>query len=173
LFTALETLLADPQIDASRITFTFMGRCATYKDQSLTDWLRGKRSEAVVKILGQVPQAAVAQAAKDATVLLNLAQQQPLSVPAKTFEHLASGREILLVCENDSETAQLVAGIPGVMQVDQADPKALEATLRDLYRRHVVQGKLTAPSEAHVLPFSRNAANESFLSVMRSVAKLP
>jgi len=172
LFLALEKLLADSQVDASRITFTFMGRCATYAGLSLADWLRGKRCEAVVKILGQMPSAAVAQAAKEATVLLNLAQQQPLSVPAKTFEHLASGREILLVCENDSETAQVVAGIPGVMQVDQADPKALEAALMDLYQRHVVEGKLTAPDKAHVLPFSRNAVNEKFLSVMRSVARL-
>lgn len=172
LLSALEALVADPQVDASRITLTFMGRCSTYGGQSLGEWLRGKRCEPIVKVLGHMPASAVTQAAREATVLLNLAQQQPLSVPAKTFEHLASGREILLVCENDGETAQLVAGIRGVKQVDQADAATLESALRDLYQRHVVQGQLTAPDVAQVRAFSRAAANAQLLSIMRSVAKL-
>jgi hypothetical protein len=169
LLTALETLVGAPEIDATAISVTFMGRCEKYAGQSLPTWLEGKRCASVVTILPQMPQEAVAKASREATVLLNLAQNQPLSVPAKTFEHLASGREVLLVCENDSETAQLVAGIAGVMQVDQADPEALLRVLTELYRRHVVEQKLTAPSVETARKFSRESANGQFLAVIRSL----
>jgi Glycosyltransferase Family 4 len=172
IMSALEKLLARPDVDGSRVTMTFMGRCATYNDRPLADWLSGKRCEANVKILPQMPADAVAAAIRDSTVLLNLAQQQPLSVPAKTFEHIASGREILLICEDDSDTAQVVKGIQGVLQIDQSNEQALENALLDLYQRHVVQGKLTTPTEAQAMQYSRENVNEQFLSVMRSVADL-
>jgi glycosyltransferase involved in cell wall biosynthesis len=172
LLTALETLLSRPDVDAARIKLTFMGRCATWEDQSLSEWVRGKRCETVVTILPQMPQAAVVEAMKDSTVLLNLAQQQPLSVPAKTYEHLASGKEILLLCENDSDTAQVVAGMHGIHQVDQSDPGALQNALLDLYQRHVVLDRPLAPTEEQVRRYSRSTANEQFLAVMNSVAQL-
>jgi hypothetical protein len=173
ILAALENILHRQGIDATRIRLTFMGRCATYEDQSLVEWTRGKRCESVVAVFPQMPQAAVAEAVKDSTVLLNLAQQQPLSVPAKTYEHLASGKEILLLCENDSDTAQVVAGLRGIHQVDQSDSGALQSVLLDLYHRHVVEGQLTAPSAEQVLPYSRQAANQQFLSIISSLAKLP
>jgi hypothetical protein len=114
----------------------------------------------------------VAEAVARSTVLLNLAQQQPFSVPAKTYEHLASGREILLICENGAETAQVVAGIRGVNQVDPRDREVLEKTLLDLYHRHVIEGRMTVPSQEDVRKFSRAAANEQFWSILDSVAGL-
>jgi hypothetical protein len=89
-----------------------------------------------------------------------------LSVPAKTYEHLASGRENLLLCERDSETAHVVAGIRGVNQVDPRDSSALENTLLELYRHHAVEARLTAPAAKDVLQFSRDCANERFWEVM-------
>lgn len=172
LLTALENVLARPDVDASRMKLTFMGRCASYADQSLTAWTQDKRCRTAVEVLPQMPSEAVAQAVGKSTVLLNLAQNQPMSVPAKTYEHLASGREILLVCENESETAQVVAGINGVIQVDQSDPAALEQVLLDLYRRHAVEGKLNAPAEEDVFRFSRTAANQQFMAIISSAMRL-
>jgi hypothetical protein len=171
ILAALEALLHRPEIEPERIKVTFMGRCATYNDAPLVDWLRGRKCESVVTLLPQMPQEAVAKAVSESTVLLNLAQQQPLSVPAKTFEHLASGREILLICEDDSETAQLVANIRGVIQTDPRSPEALERALLDLYQRHAVQGVLSAPAANQVAQFARESVNESFLSVMRALLR--
>ena len=172
LLTALDNLLQRPGVDAARIKLIFMGRCATYDNQSLAEWIRGKRCESVVTLLPQMPQQAVVEAMRDSTVLLNLAQQQPLSVPAKTYEHLASGKEILLLCEDDSDTAEVVAGLRGIHQVDQNNPGALERALEDLYQRHVVLDRPHAPCEEQVRPFSRQAANEQFLAIMKSLAPL-
>ena len=167
---ALEWLLTRPGTDATRIQAIFMGNVRAYSGRSLSDWLRGKRSESVVKILPPQPPEAVVAAVADATLLLNLAQQQPLSVPAKTFEHLASGREILLICERGCETATLVSGIRGVNVVDPAEPEALQDILLDLYRRHALQGAAMAPSEAEAGKYSRASANAQFHAALESLA---
>jgi hypothetical protein len=172
LLAALDKLLARPDVDPARVSVIFMGNAARYKGVSLAEWMAGKRCASVVKILPPSTPHDVAAAVAQATVLLNLAQEQPLSVPAKTYEHLASGREILLICERDSETASLVAGMTGVNQVDQRDPLALEQALLDLYRRHAVQGRMTPPIEGQVRRFSRAAANETFWPIINSLAKI-
>jgi serine acetyltransferase len=171
LLAALEELLSRPEIDPARIRLTFMGgKVGDFSDQALRSWLEGKRCAEVVRILpAQGPQA-VAEEVAQATVLLNLAQQQQLHVPAKTYEHLAAGREVLLICEDDCETARLVAGIRGVIQVDQSDPQVLIKVLLDLYNRHVVGGTLRVPAEADVHRFSRTLANEHFHEVLLSLA---
>lgn len=170
LLHALERLLSRPNIDASRISVTFMGRKTEYAGKSFVRWLEDKRCAAVVKFVPpQCPQI-VTETMNESTVLLNLAQNQPLSIPAKTFEHLASGRENLLLCEDDSESAQLVANIPGVVQVDPRNADSLDRVLLDLYERHVIQGRLRAPKEQDVALFSRAAANDAFWRLMSSIA---
>jgi hypothetical protein len=169
---AIEALLARSDVDPTRISITFMGKVTHYNGQALASWIEAKRCATVVKILPQSPQHEVARAVAESTLLLNLSQEQPLSIPAKTFEHFASAREILLLCENDSETASLVAGMTGVNQVDQRDAQALEKVLFDIYRRHVVQCRMTVPATNEVLKFSRSAANERFWKVIASVGDM-
>ncbi len=171
LLEALEHLLHQPGIDPSRISLTFMGSVEEYGGRSLREWLRGKRAAAVVQIRPNVPQWEVTEAVAGSTLLLNIAQQQHLSVPAKTYEHLASGREILLICEHDCETAQVVAGISGINQVDPRTPGALKDALLELYRRHVLEGRLRAPSKEEALRFSRSVANERFWAVLSAVVQ--
>lgn len=170
LLHALERLLSRPDVRADRVSATFMGRRTAQFGSTIDCWLEGKRCAAAVKVLDTRPPSVVAEATRTATVLLNLAQGQPLSVPAKTFEHLASGKENLLLCENDSESAQLVASIPGVIQVDPRDADALDRALLDLYERHVNQGRLRAPTEQDIFAFSRAAANDRFWQTMIALA---
>lgn len=172
LLDALETIMGRPEIDASRIRLTFMGRTERYGNQSLAEWIAGKRCASVVRLLPYLPAQAVAEEVSQATVLLNLAQQQPFSVPAKTYEHLISGRENLLICENESETAELVKGLSGVNQVDSRDSPAIEKALLDLYRRHVLGGYMIVPGGEEVRRFSRDAANEQFWSLIDAAAGL-
>ena len=169
LLYALERLLSRPEVCADRVGAIFMGRRTEQIGTSIDRWLKGKRCAGAVKILDSQPPAVVAEATRSATVLLNLAQGQPLSVPAKTFEHLASGKENLLLCESDSESAQLVANVPGVIQVDPRDEDALDRALRDLYERHVNQGRLRSPADQDVSSFSRRAANERFWQIIISL----
>ncbi len=170
LLDALERLLSRVDVDARRVSATFMGRKTEYTERLASSWLEGKRCAGVVKFIPPQPAEIVAEATRQSTVLLNLAQHQPLTVPAKTFEHLASGRENLLLCEDDSESARLVGRIPGVIQVDPRNPIALDQALFDLYERHVNQGQLRAPTEQDVVAFSRASAHEVFWQIMTSLA---
>jgi hypothetical protein len=173
LLAALERLLSRPDVDPSRVQLTFMGgKVGSFSEQSLTRWLRGRRCAAVVRILPLQSANAVAQEVAQATVLLNLAQQQPLQVPAKTFEQLASGREILLICEADCETARVTDGIRGVTRVDESDPQFLDAVLLDLYNRHVIAGTACVPAAADVRQFSSTLAYERFAVTLAAAAPL-
>jgi hypothetical protein len=170
LLAALEELLSRPAVDASRIHLTFMGeKVGLFSEQAVASWLHGKRCASVVRMLPPLPPQAVAQEVAKATVLLNLAQQQHLHVPAKTFEQLACGREVLVICEDDCETARIVSGIQGVIQVDQRDPRILLAVLLDLYDRHVVQGIASPPAPGDVRKFSRTLSNERFHALLTSL----
>ena len=174
LLAALERLLSHPGVDPDRVQLTFMGdKDGTFSDQSLGRWLQGKRCAAVVRIVPRQAAETVVQETERATVLLNLAQQQHLQVPAKTFEQLAAGREVLVICEEQSETARVTAGIRGVTRVDQSDPDILDAVLLDLYHRHVITGTACVPSESDVRRFSRALANERFAHVLSAIAPLP
>lgn len=169
---AMETLLGRADVDFRRIGVTFMGDADRYADQSISDWLAGKRCEQITRILPRGPRECVAEEMSRATVLLNLAQNQPLSVPAKTYEHLAAGREILLICESDSETSRVVAGINGVNLADPRQLGHLEAVLLDLYRRHVIGRRMSVPPEDDVRRFSRASANRQFWSIVDSAVGL-
>jgi hypothetical protein len=147
MLEAFERLVSRPDVDAGKVSLTFAGRCAAYRGRSLSEWLKGKPVEQVVHLLGQQTSDRVAQLIERSTVLLNLAQRQLRGVTAKTYEHLASGREMLVICEPSSGTARLVDGITGANVVDPTDSARLDAVLLDLYRRHVEQGCLAVPSE--------------------------
>ena len=167
--SALERLLARADSDASRVSATFVGHCESYRGVRLADWLRGKRCAAVVRILPPVTTEVVEAMQAEASVLLNFAQAQPLSVPAKTYEHMASGREVLVMCEAHSSTARLIGGVPGVTCVDPSDDVRLDLAIADLYRRHVLTGTLTAPPASAVHEFSREVQNPAFLQLVQAV----
>jgi len=173
LLAALEELLSRPDVDPARVQVTLVGpKTAQFSDRSLGAWIQGKRCAEVVRILPEQTEAALAEEVAQATVLLNLAQW-PLQVPAKTYEHLARGREVLLICDDNCELARLVSGMRGVIQVDQSDRQILLGVLRDLYDRHVVAGTLAVPAEEDVRRFSRALANERFHAVLTSVVARP
>jgi hypothetical protein len=165
---ALETLLQEPGIDASHITVRFIGHCDSFRDRRLADWLRGRRSEAVVELRPPVSEAELLPLAEQATVLLNLAQGQQNQVPAKTFEHLASGREVLALCEADSDTGRLLDSVPGAIRIEPNDPEGLAEALRGLYHRHVIDGIPRALPMEQVQAYSRQAQNKRFINALNS-----
>jgi hypothetical protein len=171
LLAGVEWLLQQPEVDPSRIEVVFMGKVAAYGGRTLQGWLSGKRCSSVVKIIPPQTSDSVTAAIRHATLLINLAQRQPMAVPAKTYEQLASGREILLICEPDCETARVVAGVHGVVQVDPDNSEQMNAAMLDLYRRHVTEGTLTTPSSDELTPYSRAAANETFAGLLRSLSQ--
>lgn len=168
LLNALESLLSRPGMDASRVRLRLVGDCAAFRGESLAGWLAGRRIEEVVEVIPELPVAELRPYFDEATVLLNFAQGQPRQIPAKTFEHLASGRELLAFCEPDSDTGRLLAGIGGTIQIAPGDGLATERALLDLYDRHVVKGVLSPPSLEEIQSYSRLGQNRAFESMVRT-----
>ena len=163
---ALEDLLANAEIDSSRIEVVFAGECERFRNIALATWLSGRRVNGIVKILARLNSHELAQLYRSATLLLNFAEGQRMQLPAKTFELLALGREVLMLCEPDSDTANLVRGIGGVECVSSADGVGLREFLRRVYRRHVVEGTLNAPAPDEIAPFSRARQNICFIEAI-------
>jgi hypothetical protein len=167
---ALERLLARPGVDASRVTVRFVGNCESYRGQSLAEWLKNRRAARVVQLVSEVAPEELKPFINEATVLLNFAQGQRGLIPAKTFEHLASGRELLAVCEADSDTGRLLDSVRGSVRLNPGDQAALDAALVDLYQRHVVDGAPRVPSPEDVRRYSRSGQNQLFMRVVSSTA---
>jgi len=170
-FAALDELLGTPGVDASKVEVIFVGECDSYKGRDLKTALAGTRSGQVVQIRPPVAASEVARIYEQATVLLNFAQGQLIQVPAKTFEQLTAGRELLIICEAQSDTARIARQIPGVRVVVPGDQAGLRGALEDLYRRHVTEGTLTPPDLTGIAQFSRDSQNEKLLEIFRSPLK--
>ena len=169
---ALERLLAQPTVDRTRIRVDFVGRCDAYAGVRLTDWLSGKFAAEVVHLNPSVPERELVPFMRRATVLLNLAQGQPRQIPAKTFEQLASGSEIISICERESDTGRVLLKIPGVFRLEPGDANGLDSALRDLYQRHVIDGRISPPPEESIARFSRRSQTQLFMEVFRAAAPI-
>lgn len=166
LLEALECLLQRPDVDSSRIEVVFAGDCEEYGGISLRGWLATRPCGRVVSIHGPLSSLELRRLYERATVLLNFAERQPMQVPAKTFELLALGREVLVLCESDSDTASVIGGLTGTIRTLSGDTEQLRHVLLDLYQRHVVEGRLCAPPIEEIGRFSRTLQNERFAKVI-------
>jgi glycosyltransferase involved in cell wall biosynthesis len=168
LLEALDDLLHQPGIDASRIEFILAGECERYGGVSLADWLAPRLCGRVVTIERRLDTDALQRLYERATLLVNFAEGQRTQVPAKTFEILALGREVLVLCEPDSDTARIVTGLAGVTTA-RSSGESLRATLHDLYQRHAVEGRLRAPTPEVVARFARSTQNERFRELIQHI----
>jgi Glycosyl transferase 4-like domain len=166
---AVGDLVTQVGVDMSRIEIVFAGECDRYRGISLRGWLGDRPWRDAVTVLPFLGTTELVRLYERATLLLNFAEGQVMQIPAKTFELLALGRELLMLCEPQSDTAALVRGLRGVWCVQSRDAVGLRDRLRDIYRRHVVDGVLWAPSAAEVSRYSRAAQNETFMRLIENL----
>jgi len=159
---AVGDLLGRPDVDKSRVEVVFAGECEDFRGISLRGWLAERAWADAVTIHPKLGAAELGALYERATLLINFAEGQRMQIPAKTFELLALGRELLVLCEPQSDTAVLVRGITGVSCTQSGDPRELRALLQDIYRRHVDHGTLRAPSPREISRYSPLAQHEQF-----------
>ena len=69
--------------------------------------------ESIVSFDPRVPRETALQLMGQQWVLLLLANGQPLQIPGKAYEYLATGRRVLAVTERAGATADFLEGVPG------------------------------------------------------------
>jgi glycosyltransferase involved in cell wall biosynthesis len=164
-FQALLDLRSRGAIDPGRIQVDFVGDCRYWQDIDLQSWLEERDLHRIVSLRDPVPSAAILELTRRANVLINFAQNQKDSVPAKLFEQIASRRQVLLFTEADSESALVAGQCPQVLRVD-ADTAQIENAISRLYAQWV-QGSSASPvDEDYVASLGRRRANEQLERLM-------
>ena len=166
---AVDRLLNRSGVDESRIRIVFAGECEFHGGISVRAWSSARRCGRVLTICPPLDASRLKQIYEEATLLLNFAEGQPIQVPAKTFELLSLGREVLVACEPYSDTSRIIAGIDGVFGVRLSETEQLDDLLREFYRRHVVEGRMSPPTRESVLRYSRALQNERYCMLIDRV----
>lgn len=104
----------------------FVGNCNHYQGVDLGRFVADAGLADIVRLHAPVPHSACLDMIREASVLLLLAQNQPLQVPNKLYEYLGSGRPILAVADADGETALMLQEAGEHPVVDGEDPGELE-----------------------------------------------
>lgn len=165
----LKTFVEDRSIDRTKIAVRFVGECGAWQGISVSKWLHENNMEDIVSIHSRVNSIELNEMIRNCAVLLNFAQGQPDQIPAKTFEYLAAKKEMIVVTEADSDTANVVRNIEFAHVVSDEDPNASIQTLVHIYRRLVVDEPVIEPDHQDISFFSRSSQNHIFLEHLKNV----
>lgn len=169
---ALREMVASVNIDRDKVRFRLVGNCESWDGLSLSAWINDKNLDDVVSVEGFMPHAELSALIEASNVLVNFSQGQPLQIPAKSYEYLASKRDVLCIAESDSDVARLhrEARYGYIIEPDNKD--AMRASLERLYRKYVVQ----TPGMGDALPdtsaYRRSAQFRELLSALEAVADI-
>jgi hypothetical protein len=167
---SVDRLLNHSGVDESRIRIIFAGECEFHGGISVRAWSSVRPCGRVLKIYPRLDARTLKELYEEATLLLNFAEGQPIQVPAKTFELLSLGREVLVACEPYSDTSRIIDGIAGVFLLQLSETEQLDDLLRSFYRRHVVEGRMSPPTRESVFQYSRAIQNEHYRALIDRVA---
>jgi hypothetical protein len=112
-----------PRVAVRFVGSGFESAASAIADRGLSD---------VVSVHPPVPRSEVRQLIDDDFVLLSFANEQPLQVPGKTYDYLATGRRILAVTEHDGATADVLDPVEGCSVAEQ--PREVASALEAFYR---------------------------------------
>jgi len=170
LLKALGALLERAEVNPHAVHFEMIGHCEQWQGQALRPWLEAAGLTDQVLIRDPVPADQVRQHMAAANVLVNFAQRQPRQIPAKMFEYLAANRDMLLLTEAGSATAEL-AERAGVTAVDPDDERALAETIWRLYQYHAM-GVARPVKAARAAPEQFSRAHQNRLWLARIATEL-
>jgi hypothetical protein len=105
-FQGVKIWLETARPDTTRVSIRLVG--AGFDDAARQASVLGL--ERLVELHPPVPRREIAAMMAGDFALLLLANAQPLQVPGKTYEYLASGRRIVALTEHDSATAEVLRG---------------------------------------------------------------
>ena len=170
LLETVDRLLESGEMDEHRVAITFAGDCRSWNGTDIPEWARGRRVDAVLRISDAIPHEQMPSLIASANVVVNFAYGQPAQIPAKTFEYVGAGKEMLALTEADSDTARVVREAAAGTCVDPTNAKDMSKVLSDLYRRYVTERGTYVPDAEKRTKFSRASQNAVLLDLLDSLA---
>lgn len=172
LLKAIKSLMECGEIKHDGIRFHLYGNCETWNGHSLRDWAQENNLEHVVILHGILSPNDLEKELSRANLLVSYAQQQPLQIPAKTFDYLRYPCKSFVITEDTSSTGEFVRGNGfGYASDDNLNrlKEMLLLALNDLSRHNaefLSQEELRKRQE-----FSRAAQNRVYLELIESLGE--
>jgi glycosyltransferase involved in cell wall biosynthesis len=125
----LSRLIKSGQIPRTRVRVNFIGSSPRVQERC-----RQLEIDDVVRVVDTMDYQSCIQCLYRSDVLLLLAQEQPLQIPAKFYDYIAVRKPILVVAE-DGATVDLARALGGPIVVQPDDPAYLETCLKKMYEQ--------------------------------------
>lgn len=170
LLDIVKELHDESLIKVGDITFLLYGDCESWNGISLIDWINANNMREIVKIHDFVSVDKINEIMEEVDVLVNFCQGQPLQIPAKTFDYMATGKQCLVVTEHNSDTANLIkeAKIGKVVNPNVDDIKNI---LLDLYNEIVFKRRDNdgIDNSKSIRKYSRYNQNTVFIELIKDL----
>ena len=165
LFEAIKRLKTKYKVPVGAFTFTLVGECSHWAGIDLKNWVRTNGLDGEIVFVDSVPSAELVPYIEKSNVLVNFSQGQVEQIPAKTYEYLATGRPMIVITEDESDTAEIVRVTRSGVVV--------ENTIEDIFRTiEVLYTDITSGDfvylvdQKRVAEFSRRKQNEIYCEIV-------
>lgn len=132
LFTAIKNLIDKSCINANDVKFELYGNVESWGGVDLNKWILDNDLDRVILLKNTVNHSEVIEIQSKANLLINFSQNQPLQIPAKSFEYIASLKPVLTFCEVGSASQLLLNTVPNQFIVS-SDINEIETIFMSLY----------------------------------------
>jgi glycosyltransferase involved in cell wall biosynthesis len=165
---AVRELVREGRLSPSEVEINLIGpKCAWTKDGLLDDFVAASGLGDCVSIEEPVPYKESLLRMMQAHVLLLVCPERYCSIPAKTFDYLATRRPILCIAD-DGATAELIRDTGAGVVVPPADRDAIKAALSKLFDAFKAGQHLA--NEMDVSRFERRALSERLSNLLAEIA---
>lgn len=167
IFAALKQLMDEGHISPDKINLKLVGQCETIQGKSTSEVISQYGLEDVVELTGQVTHNEALKIIKKSHLALLLAPDQKLQVPAKVYDYIGCGAEILAIAE-DSATSRLVKSAHAGMVFDADDIDGIkEFIYQSLKNKNLVRLKENKPETN----FSRKNLTGTLSDILNGIAE--
>ena len=107
VFQAVRELIQEERIDARAIRIRLVGHCQVIDGRPTGEIVRGYQLDGIVEVLEPVSYNRAIEMVRQSQLALLLAPNQPYQIPAKVYDYMGTGTNILALAE-DGATSDLV-----------------------------------------------------------------
>lgn len=172
LLEAIDALVKSGKVRKGGIRFHLYGNCEAWNGLSLREWAVEHELEDTILLHGMLSPSSLEKELRQIHVLVSYAQQQPLQIPAKTFDYLRYPCKSLVITEESSATGEFVIqNEVGYAAGD--DPVRLQETLQLALKEtgeNRTQEGLSQEEWVKRQNFSREAQNKRYLNLIDALS---
>lgn len=172
ILKALGELTASGKISQDDFEIHFFGRSSVWNGKTISSMKADYGIEKAVFDHDPVPHEEALAIMKGTDVLVLFAENQPLQIPAKTYEYLLSGTSIWAFVDKDGESYHLVRQFSSVTIVSKDDIEDLKVKALDLIQSPIRHRKDKHKIEDHQLPsISFDASMDRLFPLIEEIAQ--